>query len=190
MQYKDIMKHPLLGLRYKKGFGNELGRLCQGIRDIKGTNTCFFVELKNIPKDRKITYGKLVCDHKPNKGEQEQVRLTVGGDRLDYSGEVATSTADITTFKILINSTLSTEHAEMMMMDIKNFYLVTSLPRYEYLRLPLAIIPDEVIEKYNLKSIAVDGWVYLEIRKGMYGLKQAGLLANQLLQKRLEPYGY
>jgi hypothetical protein len=32
---------------------------------------------------------------------------------------VATSTADITTFKILINRTLSTEDAEMMMMDIK-----------------------------------------------------------------------
>jgi hypothetical protein len=70
MQYKDIMKNPLLGPRYKRGLGNELGRLCQGIRDIKGTNTCFFVELKNIPRDRKITYGKLVCDHKPNKAEQ------------------------------------------------------------------------------------------------------------------------
>jgi hypothetical protein len=113
------------------------------------------------------------------------VRLTVGGDRLDYSGEVATSTANITTFKILINSTLSTEHAEMMIMDIKNYYLGTPLPRYEYLRFPLAIIPDEVIGKYNLKSIAVYGWVYLEIRKGMYGLKQAGPLANQQLQKRL-----
>jgi hypothetical protein len=190
MQYKDIMKHPLLGPRYKKGFGNEIGRLSQGIRDIKGTTTCFFVELKNIPKGRKITYGKLVCHQKPNKAEQERVRLTVGGDRLDYSGEVVTSTADITTFKILTDSTLSTEHAEMMMMDIKNYYLGTPLPRYEYLRLPLAIIPDEIIGKYNLKSIAVDGWVYLEIRKGMYGLKQAGLLANQLLQKRLEPYGY
>jgi hypothetical protein len=44
----------------------------------------------------------------------------VGGDRLDYSGDVATSTANITTFKILINSTLSTEEAVMMMMDIKN----------------------------------------------------------------------
>jgi hypothetical protein len=71
MQYKDIMKHPLLGPRYKRGFENELGCLCQGIRDIKGTNTCFFVELKSIPKDRKIKYGKLVCDHKPKKAEQE-----------------------------------------------------------------------------------------------------------------------
>jgi hypothetical protein len=60
------------------------------------------------PKDRKITYGKIVCDYKPHKKEKERVRLTVCGDRLDYSGDVATSTADITTFKILINSTLST----------------------------------------------------------------------------------
>jgi hypothetical protein len=43
----------------------------------------------------------------------------VGGDRLEYSGDVATSTADITKFKILINSTLSTDEAAMMMMDIK-----------------------------------------------------------------------
>jgi hypothetical protein len=36
----------------------------------------------------------------------------------------------------------------------------------------------------------VDGWVYIEIRKGVYVLKQAGLLANQLLKKRLAPFGY
>jgi hypothetical protein len=43
------------------------------------------------------------------KKGKELIRLTVGGNRLDYSGDVATSTMDITTFKILINSTLSTE---------------------------------------------------------------------------------
>jgi hypothetical protein len=32
--------------------------------------------------------------------------------------------------------------------------------------------------------------VYLKIRKGMYGMKQAGRLANQLLQQRLAPYVY
>jgi hypothetical protein len=46
------------------------------------------------------------------------------------------------------------------------------------------------VEKYNLKALDVDGWVYIEIRKGLYGLKQAGLLANQLLQKRLAAFGY
>jgi hypothetical protein len=41
-----------------------------------------------------------------------------------------------------------------------------------------------------LNRLAVNGWVYLEIRNGIYGLKQDGLLANQLLQKRLKPFSY
>jgi hypothetical protein len=119
-----------------------------------------------------------------------QARLTVGGDKLDYSGDVATSTADITTFKILINSTLSTNDAAMMMMDIKNYYLGTPLPRFEYMKTLLSRYPEEIIQKCILNALAIDGWVYIEIRKGMYGLKQAGLLANQLLQTRLAPFGY
>jgi hypothetical protein len=136
---------------------------------------CLFFDLTSIPKDRNITYGKLVCDFKPNRTKTHRVRVTVGGDRLDYSGDTATSTADITTFKILINSTLSTEDAKMMMMDINNYYLGTPLPTYEYMRLPRSIIPLDIIEKYKLTHLAVNGWVYLEIRKGVYSLKQAGL---------------
>jgi hypothetical protein len=190
MEYTALMKDPQLQPLWTRGFGNECGRLFQGIRDIAGTNTCFFIKLTNIPKDRKITYGKIVCDYKPHKKEKERVRLTVGGDRLDYSGDIATSTADITTFKILINSTLSTEDAAMMMMDINNYYLGTPLPRFEHMKMLLSRFPEEIIQKYNLNALAVDGWVYIEIRKGMYGLKQAGLLANQLLQTRLAPFGY
>jgi hypothetical protein len=46
----------------------------------------------------------------------------------------------------------------------------------------LSRFPEEVVDKYNLKALDLDGWVYIEIRKRMYGLKQAGLLVNQLLQ--------
>jgi hypothetical protein len=113
----------------------------------------------------------------------------VGGDRLDYSSDVTTSRANITTFKILINSTLSTEDA-VMMTDIKNFYIGTLLPRFEYMNMLLSRFPEEIIQKYNLNALAVNGWVYIEIRKGMCGLKQAGLLANQLLQTRLAAFGY
>jgi hypothetical protein len=190
MEYMALMKDPRLQPVWKRGFGNEWGCLLQGIRDIPGTDTCFFIKLTNTPKNRKITYGKIVCDYKPHKKEKERVRLTVGGDRLDYSGDVATSTADITTFKILINSTLSTEDAAMMMMDIKNYYLGTPLPRFEYMKMLLSRFPVVIIQKYNLNALAVDGWVYIEIIKGVYGLKQAGLLANQLLQTRLAPFGY
>jgi hypothetical protein len=55
----------------------------------------------------------------------------MGGGRLDYSGDVTTSTANIKTFKLKCNITLSAKDAAMMMMDIKNFYLGTSLPRFE-----------------------------------------------------------
>jgi hypothetical protein len=190
MEYMALMKDPSLQPLWKRGFGNEIGRLFQGIRDIPGTDTFFFVKLTNIPKDRKITYGKIVCDYKPHKKKKSASGSRWGGDRLDYSGDVATSTADITTFKILINSTLSTADTAMMMMDIKNYYLGTPLPRVEYMKTLLSRFPEEIVDKYNLGALAIDGWVYIEIRKGMYGLKQAVLLANQLLQTRLAPFGY
>jgi hypothetical protein len=188
MEYSALMKNPRLQPLWTLGFGNACGRLFQGIRDVPETDTCFFTTMKNIPNDIKITYGKIVCDNKPHKKEKECVRLTAGGDILDYSGDIATSTADITTFKILISSTLSTKDATMMMMDIKNYYLDTPLSRFEYMKVLLSGFPKEIIQKYNLNDPVVDGWVCIEIRKGMYGLKQAGLIANQLLQTRLAPY--
>jgi hypothetical protein len=163
MEYMALMKDPRLQPLWKRGFGNECGCLFQGIRDIPGTDTCFFVKLTNIPKDRKITYGEKVCDYKPHKTEKERVRLTVGGDTLNYSGDVTTSTADITTFKILINSTLSTEDATMMTMDIENYYLGTPLPRFEYMKMLLSRFPKEIVQKYHRNALAVDGWVYIEI---------------------------
>jgi hypothetical protein len=64
------------------------------------------------------------------------------------------------------------------------------LPRFEYMKMLLSRFPEEIVDKYNLGALAVDGWVHIEIRKGMYGLKQVGSLANQLLQTRLAPFGY
>jgi hypothetical protein len=120
MEYMALMMDPQLKPLWMRGFCTECGSLFQGICDVAGTDTFFFVTLTDIPKDRTIAHGKIVCDFKPHKKEKERVRLTVGGDRLDYSGDVAISTADITTSKILRNNTLSTEDAAMMMMDIKN----------------------------------------------------------------------
>lgn len=59
------------------------------------------------------------------------------------------------------------------------------------MRLSLRDIPDEIIQEYKLTEIATaDNNVYIEVRKGMYGLPQAGLLAQQLLEKRLNAHGY
>jgi hypothetical protein len=77
-----------------------------------------------------------------------------------------------------------------MGIDLKNFYLNTPLDRYEYMRLSIDIIPDKIIDEYNLRPLVSNGYVYIEIRKGMYGLPQAGILANKLLTKRLALHGY
>jgi hypothetical protein len=94
MEYMALINDPDLQPLWKRGFSNEAGRLFQDIHDIHdipGTNTCFFVSFTNIPKDRKITYRKIVCYYKPHKKEKERVILKMGGDILDYSGDVATS---------------------------------------------------------------------------------------------------
>jgi len=92
----------------------ELGRLAQGYKDTKGNNTDFFMskdEIKLIPKDRTVTYARIAVDYCPQKEDPNRVRITVGGNLIDYPGELTTRTADLTTAKLLWNSTLSTPGA-------------------------------------------------------------------------------
>ena len=77
------------------------------------------------------------------------------------------------------------------MVDIKDFYLNTPMKRPAYMRLKITDIPDKIIEEYNLREIVDnDGYVYCEITKGMYGLPQAGIIAQELLAERLAKHGY
>ena len=57
--------------------------------------------------------------------------------------------------------------------------------------LKICNIPEDLALHYNLVSkVKSDGYVYTYIRRGMYGLPQLGLLAHQLLEKRLNTEGY
>ena len=78
-----------------------------------------------------------------------------------------------------------------MTMDISNFYRMTPLDRPEYIQIKLSNIPNKIINEYNpLEKATKDGSIYIEANKGMYGLPHAGLLASELLKKRLNKYGY
>ena len=51
--------------------------------------------------------------------------------------------------------------------------------------------PEDVFKHYNLKKMATDdGKLYVEISKGMYGLPQADIIAQELLEDRLGKHGY
>ena len=62
--------------------------------------------------------------------------------------------------------------------------------RPEYMRISIKIIPQEIIEKYKLNEIEDNGWVYIKISKGMYGLPQSGKIALKILKNRLAKAGY
>jgi hypothetical protein len=193
MEYRHLIKSPKHKDEWAHSFANKLGRLAQGIgQREKGTNTIFFIPHANIPQERRrdVTYGRICVDHQPQKKEANRTRLTVGGNLIDFPGDVSTPTADPTTAKLVMNHTLSTNNAKYMCGDIKNFYLGTPMARFEYMRLPIAIIPQEIIDAYDLLPMVHNDHVYIEIRRGMYGLPQAGIIANQLLTRRLQPHGY
>ena len=62
---------------------------------------------------------------------------------------------------------------------------------FDYMKLPLSMFPQEIINQYNLKDlVAADGYIYTEIRKGIPGLKQAGRLDSDRLTKNLARNGY
>ena len=78
-----------------------------------------------------------------------------------------------------------------MSIDISNFYLNTPMLRYKYMKLKLSNLPEEIIQEYKLRGIATsDGSGYVELQKDRYGLPQAVLLANKLLEKWLNDHEY
>ena len=58
------------------------------------------------------------------------------------------------------------------------------------MRIPLNLFPQHIVDQYNLLPKAKNGFIYVEIQKAIYGLPQAGVLANKLLKERLAPAGY
>jgi hypothetical protein len=72
----------------------------------------------------------------------------------------------------------------MVTMDLKDFYLNTPMECPEFIQIKMLDMPDDVIQHYYLWSIVkMDGYVYCRDKKGMYGLPQAGILAQDLLDK-------
>jgi hypothetical protein len=59
------------------------------------------------------------------------------------------------------------------------------------MRLKITDIPEETIKEYRLdEKVTAEGYTYTEIQKGMYGLPQAGIIAQELLESRFAKHGY
>lgn len=193
MEYRDLIKDPHYRTDWLHSCSNEIGRLAQGVGGrVKGTDTCFFIHKHQVPRGRTVTFARFVCTIRPEKSEPNRTRITACGNFIhDYPGDTSTETASIETIKIHWNSVLATKAARYMAMDISNMYLNTPLDRYEYLKIKLTELSQEIIDEYKLlDKVAKDGFVYIEIRRAMYGLKQSGKLANIELKAVLAKAGY
>jgi hypothetical protein len=68
------------------------------------------------------------------------------------------------------------------------FYLAAKLEYFEYMTIPFALFADWIIEQYDLKQHALNGKVHLELRRAMWGLTQAGILANKQFRWKLAAF--
>jgi hypothetical protein len=195
LNYRQLMRSTKYRQAWSLSLANKFGRLANGIggRIKNPTNTIEFIFQRKVPTEwmKDVTYGQFVCTVKPDKAEPNRTRFTIGGDRINYPGEVATPIAEMLVAKMLFNSVISSKGTRFMTMDISNFNLMTPLHHPKFIWMKLSNIPDEVIEEYKLREKATtNGSIYIKAKRSMYGLPQSGLLANKLLEKRLSKHGY
>jgi hypothetical protein len=196
----SLLKGPN-GIKWYASLTNEWGRCTQGISKtrpahtaIKGNNTIFFILPQNVPPGRKVTYATFVCTMRPGKAEEWRIRMTVGGDRLDAYQDVRSPAVGLIDTKLHLNSVISDagKGARYFTVDLKDFFLQSLMHIFQYMRVHRKYLPIEIIDEYNLTEDYFDsnGYVYVEIRKGMYGLKEAAVLAYDQLCAHLAPFGY
>mmetsp|Transcript_39274 Transcript_39274/g.76701 ORF Transcript_39274/g.76701 Transcript_39274/m.76701 type:complete len:100 (-) Transcript_39274:784-1083(-) len=81
------------------------------------------------------------------------------------------------------NITLTAQELTKALLKSKNILnLATPLDRYKYMKMLIKLIPEEFMIAYNLYDKAKEGFIYMEVIREMYGLTQAGILANKLLK--------
>ena len=160
---------------------------------MKGTKTFHVIRYEDIPPDRRkaIAFSKVVCTFRPEKADPNRTRITIAGKNIRYPGDVGIKTAPLDLVNPPLTIFLSRKGTKFVTIDIKNFYLQKMLDRPEYVRIKLDEIPQNFINKYSLNNyVHVNGWVYFEIRNGVYCLPQLGDLVNALLDKHFKANDY
>ena len=179
---------------WTRSLSNEWGRLASGNKfGVRGTKTICFIPKYEVPTGRDVTYCTFVCDVKPLKVEKHRVRITVGGDRLSCPDDTGSPAANMLETKLLANSVISDAKygAKFLLADLVNYFLASPMKRKEYMRVKIRHIPDDIIQRYDLQKIVTsDGYIYIRIDKGMYGLRNAAILAYDNLQRNLKLFGY
>ena len=75
-------------------------------------------------------------------------------------------------------------------MDLKDMFLHTLMEKPEYMKVQYKYFPPDIRKKYELDKLVHKDYIYIAIQKGMYGLKQAAVLAYRQVSTLLKKAGY
>lgn len=145
-KYKKIAEDGVTQKVWTRVMSKKPGQLSQGFINEKGTDTVKFItpdQIHNIPKDRTVPYAYTITYYRPQIAYPNRVRITTRGNIIDYPFKLTTQTAYIVTTKIIWSSVLSIPGTKYMCIDIKNMYLATTMDRFEYMIIPMKLIPEE-----------------------------------------------
>jgi hypothetical protein len=187
-EYRALISNPKTKDIWTTSAANEFGRLAQGIHDIKGTDTFHFLPVTDVPKGRTATYALMPTLCVPNGTRKP--KYTAPASLLAVISSITPAASVPRPPTSLPSNASGTPNGCYMCMDIKHFYLNTPMERPEYMRFHTQQIPDDIMEAYKLGPLVHHAYVYIKITKGMYGLPQAGKIANKLLAKCLARHGY
>jgi hypothetical protein len=172
----------------------EQGHHDEFVRLIETSKTMQAIKPADKPVGRIATYYNPQPEIKFRDGNKiHRIRGTIGGDRAEpYPYDKAAYVADMVDVKLLLNSVVSTPGSQFMTMDITDFYLGTPLIRKAYMKVHRSQMPVQSIEyfKYTDASWWYNDYIIFEISKGIYGLPEAGKLAQDQLYVHLATYGY
>ena len=136
LKYRQLMQDPSYKKEWSRLAANEFDCLAQGVgNQIKGTNIMKVIPKRDVPRDRTrdVTYASFLYKVRNEKTERNRTRIVFRGDCTNYTGEVATPTAEMLVAKLLSDSVVSTKGVQFMTADISNFYLNTPLERPEFI---------------------------------------------------------
>jgi hypothetical protein len=125
-----------------------------------------------------------VCvNYRPEKEDPNCTGVTVGGYFLHYPDDYVTPTIDMITVKLHLNNVISTKNTCYCTIELKDFYLNTPMDQPENMCIKISNLPPNFDKAYNLNDLATNnGTIYVKIQKGMYGLPQVGILAQNPLK--------
>ena len=137
-----------------------------------------------------MTYARIVVNYQSQQKDPNCVRIPAGGNlpKVMYTGELTTHTSNLTTLTCMWNSVIGTPWARFACTDASSFYLAAPLEHFQYMEIPVHLIPQEFIDLYQLKDKIRNTFVYCKFIHRMYGIREAGVLANKIPKECLETH--